>query len=387
MKKNNTEKKAENILTDDLLTDQIRNKIQSGKQFEADEFNLATDIYNAISKQKNVLNAEHKEVTAHKINQSIRHYQRKKLLLRISSAAILFLIIGISILYTSSLESEIKSFAENSKIIPSIENTRLILSGEEEIQINSDESVIEYALNGNTIEIDTVDKVSQQIEKNELVLNTVIVPYGKRTKITLSDNSTIWLNSGSKLIYPARFAKEKREVYLEGEAIFKVSHDEKHPFHVITRDMEVKVLGTVFNLSAYSDDPTTNTTLVCGSVELRYKGNSFLGKSSEMMAPDMLAIYNSSTGTVKQTKVDTKLYTSWRDGYLVFEKHPLPEIIKKISRYYNVSVKLSDQTLANETFSGNLDLKKSATQVMEVIAEIINAKIENIDNQIMVTRI
>lgn len=386
MKKNDTKKKAENILTDDLLVDQIRKKIHSDNHFEADDSHLATEIYNAISKQKNTLNVEHKEVIGKKINQSIRNYQRKKLFLQISSAAILFLIIGISIVYTSNLKSEIKSFAENSKSIPSFGNTRLILSGEE-IQINTDESVIEYEKNGNTIEIDTAKKVNQKIDKNELVLNTVIVPYGKRTKITLSDNSTIWLNSGSKLIYPARFAKEKREVYLEGEAIFKVSHDEKHPFHVITHDMEVKVLGTVFNVSAYSDDPTTNTTLVCGSVELRYKGNSLFGKSSELMVPDMLAVYDSSTGKVKQTKVDTKLYTSWRDGYIIFEQHPLGEIIKKVSRYYNVSVKLSDKTLANETFSGSLDLKKSANEVMEIIAEIIDAKIENVDDQIMVTRI
>jgi ferric-dicitrate binding protein FerR (iron transport regulator) len=218
-------------------------------------------------------------------------------------------------------------------------------------------------------------------------MNTVIVPYGKRAQITLSDNSKIWLNSGSKLIYPACFATNKREVYLEGEAIFEVSHNKKHPFIVITADLDVRVLGTVFNVSSYRDDQTTSTILESGSVELNYKSNSVFGRSKELMVPGMLAIYNPEQGNVEQSKVNTRHYTSWRDGYFIFEKQPLGGILKKISRYYNVSVRLSDEELGKETFSGNLDLKNSPDQVLKIIAELISAKVENIDNQIVITRI
>jgi ferric-dicitrate binding protein FerR (iron transport regulator) len=220
-----------------------------------------------------------------------------------------------------------------------------------------------------------------------MVYNTVIVPYGKRTQITLSDNSSVWLNSGSKLIYPARFAAEKREVYLEGEAIFEVSHNKQQPFMVITHDIEVKVLGTVFDISTYTDDATSSTILESGSVEMKYNNNSLLSSAKITMVPGMMAVYDPIEKTVKQTQVNTKLYTSWREGYFVFERQSLGEILKKISRYYNVSIQLNDQSLADETFTGPLDLRNSATQVLEIIAELINAKVENIDNQIIITRI
>jgi ferric-dicitrate binding protein FerR (iron transport regulator) len=283
--------------------------------------------------------------------------------------------------------SDIRTFAQKNDLGPIPGNTRLILSGEKEVQINSDESKIEYRGDGNEIRIDAEKGVKQVVANDETVMNTVIVPYGKRAQITLSDNSKIWLNSGSKLIYPACFATNKREVYLEGEAIFEVSHNKKHPFIVITADLDVRVLGTVFNVSSYRDDQTTSTILESGSVELNYKSNSVFGRSKELMVPGMLAIYNPEQGNVEQSKVNTRHYTSWRDGYFIFEKQPLGGILKKISRYYNVSVRLSDEELGKETFSGNLDLKNSPDQVLKIIAELISAKVENIDNQIVITRI
>jgi ferric-dicitrate binding protein FerR (iron transport regulator) len=293
---------------------------------------------------------------------------------------------GIATIITVNKESEISVFARNNQSVPLSGNTRLILSGEEEIQINSAESKIAYAGNGKEIQIDS-NHVRQVVEDNKMVYNTVIVPYGKRTQITLSDNSSVWLNSGSKLIYPARFAAEKREVYLEGEAIFEVSHNKQQPFMVITHDIEVKVLGTVFDISTYTDDATSSTILESGSVEMKYNNNSLLSSAKITMVPGMMAVYDPIEKTVKQTQVNTKLYTSWREGYFVFERQSLGEILKKISRYYNVSIQLNDQSLADETFTGPLDLRNSATQVLEIIAELINAKVENIDNQIIITRI
>jgi ferric-dicitrate binding protein FerR (iron transport regulator) len=147
------------------------------------------------------------------------------------------------------------------------------------------------------------------------------------------------------------------------------------------------VLGTIFNISSYKDDQTINTILESGSVELNYKGHSLFSQTKETMVPGTLAVYDPKKGTVLQSKVNTEQYLSWRDGYFVFEQQPLGEILKKISRYYNVSIQMNDQELAKETFSGPLDLKNSPTQVLGVIAEIINVKIENIDNQIIITRI
>jgi len=386
MKNNDWEKKAEDDLNDDFLVEELKKENQSADPLMEDEYKLVSKIRYAVSENSSILDDSEKELLGKRITNTINAAKRRNLIIRISTAAVFLLLIGITTFLAMNKESEISVFARNNQSVPLTGNTRLILSGEEEIQINSAESKIAYAGNGKEIQIDS-SRVKQVVEDDKIVYNTVIVPYGKRTQITLSDNSSVWLNSGSKLIYPARFATEKREVYLEGEAIFEVSHNKQQPFMVITQDIEVKVLGTVFDVSAYSDDATSSAILESGSVEMKYKTNSLLSQSKVKMTPGMMAVYDPNEKTVKQTQVNTKLYTSWREGYFVFERQSLGEILKKISRYYNVSIQLKDQSLADETFTGPLDLRNSATQVLEIIAELINAKVETIDNQIIITRI
>ena len=385
MEKKARERKVEDILTNDTEIDQW-DQNRADDHLGNYEYHLANEIRQTFSNKKQKLSQTQKEILGNQIAQSINAYKKKRLIIGISSAAVFLLLIGISAVFTSVRKSEIKTFAENSKLDLPTGNTRLILAGEE-IQINSDESKIKYEEKGNQIHINSSDSIKQEVNDNEIVYNTVIVPYGKRTQITLADNSSIWLNSGSKLIYPARFAANKREVYLEGEAIFEVSHNREQPFHVITRDVEVKVLGTVFDVCAYRDDSITSTVLEKGSVELRYSKSSFISQAKLTMTPGTMAVYSPQEQMMEQSDVNTRLYTSWREGYLVLERQTLGEILKKISRYYNVSIELNDQSLRDETFTGNLDLRNSAVQVLESIGEIISAKIEKNNDKILITRI
>jgi ferric-dicitrate binding protein FerR (iron transport regulator) len=339
-----------------------------------------------MNKQKEALAYQEKELLGERITRSILNFKRRNLNVRISAAAVLLVIIGISVVIETRTDSEISVYARNMQQVVGVSDTRLILSGKKEVLIKSNDSKIAYAGNGNEIKVDS-GVVRQDVEDGEMVYNTVIVPYGKRTQITLSDNSSVWLNSGSKLIYPAHFASNKREVYLDGEAIFEVSHNKQKPFHVVTHDVEVKVLGTVFDLSAYNDDKTTSTVLESGSVEMKELGQSIFNTSKATMVPGMMAVYSKEASEITQAKVDVKQYTSWRDGYISCEKQSLGDILKKISRYYNISIQVSDKSLENETFTGNLDLRNSATQVLAIIAEFINIKIENTNNQILITRV
>jgi len=385
MEKKARERKVEDILTNDTEIEQWEQN-HSEDHLSDSEYYLANEIRQTFSSKKQNLSPTQKEILGNQIAQSIKAYKKRRLIIGISSAAVFLMLIGISAVFTSGRKSEIKTFAENSKLSLPTGNTRLILSGEE-IEINSDESKIKYEGNGNQIHINSSDSIKQEVNDDEIVYNTVIVPYGKRTQITLADNSSIWLNSGSKLIYPARFAANKREVYLEGEAIFEVSHNRQQPFHVITRDVEVKVLGTVFDVCAYRDDATTSTVLEKGSVELKYTRNSIISQAKLTMIPGTMAVYSPQEQTMEQSEVNTRLYTSWREGYLVLERQTLGEILKKVSRYYNVSIELNDQSLKDETFTGNLDLRNSAVQVLETIGEIISAKIEQNNDKILITRI
>lgn len=381
------QKKAEDILTDDLLVEKLT-KEEHKKDYPNDDIALSSKIYQIVSENRSSLESSQKEILGQRINQTIRAYKRRKLYIQLSAAAaVLLLLLGITILFPINQKPGIREFAETNQVVPVSGNTRLILSGKEEIEIETNQSKIEYTGTGKEIRIDASRQVSQNTEGTEPVMNTLVVPNGKRAKITLSDNSSIWLNSGTKLIYPARFASDKREVYLEGEAIFEVSHDTKHPFHVITPNVEIKVLGTIFNISAYKDDQTTSAVLESGSVELSYTGGSIFGKSKSLMVPGMLAVYDPQKRSVEQTRVNTKKFISWRDGYLTFEQQPLSGILKKIARYYNVTILLKDQELANETFSGSLAFRDSSAQMLEVIAEIIHANVDMINNQIIITRI
>jgi len=256
-----------------------------------------------------------------------------------------------------------------------------VLDSKEEIIIQEKESSITYSNSGDQIAINDTKKVEQSSTNS---YNTVIVPYGKRTYVTLSEGTKVWLNSGSKFTYPVAFTGDKREVHLVGEAIFDVTHDKKKPFYVITDDYDIKVLGTVFNVSSYEDDTYTSTALAQGSVEIKYDTNSIFGKSRIKIKPGTLAVYNNQNKTIRSSTVDVSKYMSWRDGKFIFKKQRLDNIVKKLSRYYNISIKIENERLKAETFSGHLDLKENINKVLEIISETTDLKFEKEKGRVVI---
>ena len=382
----NQTKSAEDILSDDSLSESLINGEIQKEEFQKEELFLAERIHQTVSVKRIAFGQEQKNILDRRITDSITRSKRNRTFAWIGSAASILVIIGLTLFFQINNQSDISNFAATVSVKPDTEYTQLMLSKEKIVQISAQESKIAYSGNGKQINIGAQEKIEQAIETNVVSYNTVIVPYGKRTQITLSDNSTIWLNSGSKLIYPVHFADKKREVFLDGEAVFEVTPDKTQPFHVVTRDMEIKVLGTVFDLCAYSDDSTVNTVLERGSVELNYKRGSLFGSTKEKMVPGMLAIYDPADETLVQKNVNTKDYTSWRYGYLVMEKKSLGSIAKKLSRYYNISIEIESPELADETFSGYLDLRNSATQVLSLISEMMDIELEQTDHLIKIKK-
>jgi len=383
---NNQKKRAEDILSDDSLSESLINGEIQQNEFQEEERFLAERIHQTVSANRILFGADQKNLLDQRIIDSINRSKRNRTFAWIGSAASILVIIGLTLFFQINNQSDISNFAATISMKPDTEYTQLMLSKEKIVQISAQESKIAYSGNGKQVNIEAQEKVEQPIDADVVSYNTVIVPYGKRTQITLSDNSTIWLNSGSKLIYPVRFADNKREVFLDGEAVFEVTPDKTQPFHVVTRDMEIKVLGTVFDLCAYSDDSTVNTVLERGSVELNYKRGSLFGSTKEKMVPGMLAVYDLADETLVQKNVNTKDYTSWRYGYLVMEKKSLGSIAKKLSRYYNVSIEIESPELADETFSGYLDLRNSAAQVLSLISEMMDIELEQSDHLIKIRK-
>jgi len=170
-------------------------------------------------------------------------------------------------------------------------------------------------------------------------------PMGVRTKFQLPDGSTGYLNSGSSLKYPVQFIGE-RKVELIGEAFFDVVHNAEIPFHVNTKNLDIKVLGTTFNVIANEDEQTEEIVLQTGKVDVSSKS----GDQMAVLKPNEQLTLDIEKQTVSKNKVEASQYTSWKEGKLVFRNENMQQVARRLSRWYNVEVMVDDKQLENYTF-------------------------------------
>ncbi len=188
------------------------------------------------------------------------------------------------------------------------------------------------------------------------------VPVGQMAHITLADGTEVWLNSDSHLRYPDRFNRNQRDVYLDGEGFFKVVRNEKSPFKVKTGKMEVEVLGTSFNVSAYQGDDCQSVVLEEGKVQInQVDGQKLLELSPGQRAEKI----NASQFQVEN--VQTSSYTNWKDGIIVFEAESLGEIAKKLERWYNVEIRFESPELEQYKITGTILRNKPIHQTIQAI--------------------
>jgi len=367
---------AEELLADENFSEGLLSQKEKDGTIDPSEVLVAQTIYSFLNTSVDSLTESEKEATKNQIRSSVRRLRIRKQLVWLSVAATFLLASIITSVgyYKINSRNAMAIFAQTLTTVKSDKDTRIILQNGEEVLIGKKQSQIKYDSKGENIIINSDQKVVQKITTAKSVYNTVIVPYGKRSQVTLADGTKVWLNSGSKLVYPALFAKNKREVYLEGEAVFEVLHMDDKPFVVSVKDFEVKDLGTVFEVSAYEDDKYSSAVLEHGKIELIYSGNSILSKGKFAMNPGTMAVYDRNLKTFEQKQVDPEKYMSWREGYLTFKSEKLENILRKLGRYYNMEAIISDNQLKNETFTGYLDLKNSPEEVLAIINETTSIK-------------
>lgn len=185
---------------------------------------------------------------------------------------------------------------------------------------------------------------------------TIRIPYGAKTQFTMPDGSLVWLNSGSAITFSSDFS-EKREVYLKGEAFFDVQK-KKIPFSVNTDYGQVNVLGTAFNVQAYSQSEFA-ITLVRGSVQVNRN------QQNEMLSPgEQARIVNNQ---LTKSEVGTELYTSWKDGKLIFKREPFTSLMERLERWFNVRIEYSPNDFSDLWYSGTIE-NETITEVMEMIS-------------------
>ena len=173
---------------------------------------------------------------------------------------------------------------------------------------------------------------------------------GMISAVTLPDNSRVWLNSNSKLIYPTRFSGKERRVKLCGEGYFEVTKDTKHKFVVEARSTEIEAYGTEFNVEAYNDE-YIRATLVKGSIGMKYDDSRHM-RQLVRLVPDQFVIYNSRTGAIYLDQANIASSTSWKEGKIVLDNTPLNDALRMIGNKYNVSFDIKDQKLLGNTFTG-----------------------------------
>lgn len=202
----------------------------------------------------------------------------------------------------------------------------------------------------------------QSVKTAANVYHTLVVPRGGEYKLVMSDGTEVWLNSETRLRYPAVLNPTgDRMVYLEsGEAYFKVTKNKHAPFMVNMKGMQVEVLGTSFNINTFNQK--ISTTLVEGSIKLNR-----IGKAALYQAPGEQSNFDPLTQNITKSEVDVYPYTSWKDGWLVFNDNSLEEVLEQVGRWYDYNISFESPELKVLRFGGKLRKSKKITDVLNVI--------------------
>ncbi|CAM1374173.1 FecR family protein [Tenacibaculum xiamenense] len=204
--------------------------------------------------------------------------------------------------------------------------------------------------------------VPENIEFSNQNINKIATNRGDQYSLLLPDGTTVILNSDSKITYPKQFSGATREVTLQGEAYFDVMHNPEKPFIVKTSDLDIRVLGTTFNIKSYSEDKTIQATLVSGKVEVFKKESS----SKLVLKPSQRATLNKKQNKITLDKVVTQDIISWKSGRLVFKEASLEDVLKDIERKYNVSFEVKSDKLLRYKYTGSFDDLK-VEEIMEIL--------------------
>lgn len=237
----------------------------------------------------------------------------------------------------------------------------LMVNNDKPIVLSDSSAVISYNRQGQILINDSI-KIEEEVET---VLNTLYVPYGKRTKMILADGTQVYLNSGSTLVYPSSFDGVQREVYLEGEAYFNVKKEESfRRFVVQTAYKSIEVLGTQFNVLA-EEGELFEAVLVTGKIALESKSGKVV------LEPNQYYGYSPETGKEQIKGVDVSDYVSWINGKLKFSKEPLSKVLHKVEKIYNVKVTLLYPEYDNYKVSGSLDMKNTPEETLNVLMQTL----------------
>jgi hypothetical protein len=355
-----------------------------------DDFPTVEDIQNLLGEMPKMNQQTADDIflnilSASKENETTIELHPKKSNFRkyISIAASVVVLLGIGLAYQKGAffnsKPEPKFDFKSNDIVLQLENGNTqIISENNKVEVRDADGNVVANQDGSKIVYDN----DSDLEK--VSYNTIKIPYGKRFQLQLSDGTLVHLNSGTTLKYPVKFiAGENRQVFLDGEAFFDVAKDKKHPFIVNADNLNIRVLGTHFNVSNYPEDAVTDVVLVEGSVGMYNIHEEFDADKNTVLKPGYKGSFNKENNMIFTKPVITDIYTSWINGGLTFRNMTFRNIITKLERRYNVTIVNKNEKLANEKFNASFS-DESIEKVMSYFNDIhgINYTIKN--NQILI---
>ena len=286
-----------------------------------------------------------------------------------SAAAILLVIFSIGILlYKANTSTEPKNVDYAALIQPGKNKAVLTLADGKKVILDNVSSGAIAEQNGiqikkkenGTLEYVQVEGTSSN-NRVQNIFNTIETPRGGQYKIILDDGTIVWLNAASSLRYPLHFNGAERKVELTGEGYFEVAHLKAKPFIVVTNKQEVEVLGTHFNINAYTDEEDVKTTLLEGSVKVKMLRDR---NQSKYLKPGEQSVLNNGNWQVKQ--VDAAAQVDWKNGRFIFKDEELKSVMRKLARWYDIEVDYN-QSLENLSFSGKISRSKTLKDVLRIL--------------------
>ena len=247
----------------------------------------------------------------------------------------------------------------------------LILASGERVELGGNALNIKTE-DGRRIAADSCKRLSYReadvegVMEEEPVYNTVRVPGGADYAVELADGTIVRLNCETELRYPVRFVGKERRVYLDGEAFFEVAKNAEMPFIVETKQMQVEVTGTQFDVKAYAEDETMQATLVEGGVEVCAYG---AGSKPVALIPSQQYVLDVQTRQAEVKKVDVQLYTGWVEGMFVFKNQRLEDVMTMLARWYSVDVFYIGESVKDIRLSANLGRYEHIDKILDIIQE------------------
>lgn len=323
----------------------------------------------AITSEEN----KNKGVVWKSIQNRIEKHERRSQYQQIFKYAALFVGILGGVYYYLTFNSDVDKFltaTEDSITLDTGNGNLEVISGRGNKVILGVKGEVVGEQRGDTLNysVKTNGGSTSSAKVEDLVFNELNVPYGKKIQVLLADGTLVYLNSGSSLRFPVSFIKGlERKVFLTGEAFFEVAKD-RDPFVVNSNKVNIRALGTAFNVSSYPEDHSVNTVLVEGSVGLYQSNEHFTAEHSTILKPNLMASWSKVENKFTVTEVEVDIYTSWVSGRMVFRNTPFKVIRKKLERHYNIQIINENRLLDEKNYNAVFD-EETISEVMETLDE------------------